>query len=147
MMWPLASELAVWRTLRPRIRAQARSRPTVWVLEPLAALVRQGTAWLDRANGQVLSLAVSAVNRDAARVLPRRELASTLGGHVLTREKGGQLVPERAVYRVALDVQDMPQDLQQLAWRGQLVLHADWQSPASRYLRQALAVLVREAGF
>ena len=118
MMWPLASELAVWRTLRPRIRAQARSRPTVWVLEPLAALVRQGTAWLDRANGQVLSLAVSAVNRDAARVLPRRELASTLGGHVMTREKSGQLV-----------------------------LHADWQSPASRYLRQALAVLVREAGF
>ena len=138
--------------------------------EALGVLVRQGTAWrvetwldeddvtrvhvgqsarffTDGANGQVLALTVSAVDRDAARVLPRRELASTLGGHVLTREKGGQLVPERAVYRVALDVQDMPQDLQQLAWRGHLVLHADWESPASRYLRQALAVLVREAGF
>ncbi|MEN9888482.1 MAG: hypothetical protein RL559_519 [Pseudomonadota bacterium] len=138
--------------------------------EPLATLVRQGTAWrvetwldeddvarvhvgqsarffTDGASGHVLALTVSAVDRDAARVLPRRELASTLGGHVLTREKAGQLVPERAVYRVALDVQDMPADLASLAWRGQLVLHADWQSPASRYVRQALAVLVREAGF
>lgn len=138
--------------------------------EALAVLVRQGSAWrvetwldeddvarvhvgqsarffTDGASSHVLALTVSAVDRDAARVLPRRELASTLGGHVLTREKGGQLVPERAVYRVALDVQDMPPDLQQLAWRGQLVLHADWQSPLSRYARQAIAVLVREAGF
>jgi len=51
------------------------------------------------------------------------------------------------VYRVTLDVQDMPQDLRQLTWRGQLVVHANWQSPASRYVRQAIAVLVREAGF
>lgn len=51
------------------------------------------------------------------------------------------------MYRVALDVQEMPADLQQLSWRGQLVVHAQWQSPASRYVRQAIAVLVREAGF
>lgn len=70
--------------------------------EALGVLVRQGTAWrvetwlddddvarvhvgqsarffTDGANGQVLALTVSAVDRDAARVLPRRELASTLG--------------------------------------------------------------------
>lgn len=138
--------------------------------EPLAVLVRQGTAWrvetwldeddvarvqvgqtavfvADSATGPLLTLKLSAIDRDAARVLPRKELASALGGHVLTREKNGQLVPERAVYRVAFDVQDMPGSMQSLAWRGQINIHADWQSPASRYVRQALAVLVREVGF
>jgi len=90
---------------------------------------------------------VTAIDHDAARILPRRELASALGGHVLSREKNGQWVPERAVYRVSLDVQDLPEALQSMSWRGQLVLHADWQSPLSRYVRQAIAVLVREAGF
>jgi hypothetical protein len=41
----------------------------------------------------------------------------------------------------------MPAGLAQLAWRGQLNIHADWQSPASRYVRQVIAVLVREIGF
>jgi len=143
-----------------------------WVAkkEHLAVLVRQGSAWraetwldeddvarvrigqsarffTDGSTPQVLKLQVSAIDRDATRLLPRRELASALGGHVPVREKNGQLVPERAVYRVTLDVQDMPQDLRQLTWRGQLVVHANWQSPASRYVRQAIAVLVREAGF
>lgn len=143
-----------------------------WVArkEALAVLVRQGSRWrvetwldeddvarvqigqiakffTDGVTPQVLSLRVADIDRDAARVLPRRELASALGGHVLTREKNGQLVPERSVYRVALDVQDMPAGLAQLSWRGQLTLHSDWQSPASRYLRQAIAVLVREVGF
>ncbi len=138
--------------------------------EPLAVLVREGTAWRvetwldedevarvrvgqsarfvsDSAAGTVLKLQVAAIDRDAARVLPRRELASTLGGHVLTREKNGQLVPERAVYRVAMDVQQMSPEMQALAWRGHVTIHADWQSPASRYLRQLVSVLVREFGF
>ena len=143
-----------------------------WVArkEPLATLVQQGSRWrvetwldeddvsrvhlgqrarffTDGATSDVLTLRVTAIDQDAARVLPRRELASFLGGHVLTREKNGQLVPERAVYRVALDVEEMPTDLQSLSWRGHLVVHADWQSPVSRYVRQLIAVLVREAGF
>ncbi len=138
--------------------------------EPLAVLVREGTPWRvetwldedevarvrvgqsarfvsDSAAGTVLSLQVAAIDRDAARVLPRRELASALGGHVLTREKNGQLVPERAVYRVAMDVQQMSPQMQPLSWRGHVTIHADWQSPASRYVRQLVSVLVRETGF
>ncbi len=138
--------------------------------EPLALLVRQGSVWrvetwldeddvarvqvgqtakffADSATGPVLTLTVSAIDRDAARVLPRKELASVHGGHVLTREKNGQLIPERAVYRVALDVQNIPESMHSLAWRGQINIHANWQSPASRYVRQAIAVLVRESGF
>ncbi len=138
--------------------------------EPLGTLVREGTAWRvetwldeeevarlqvgqaavfwpDSVTGRMLRLKVAAIDRDAARLLPRRELASVLGGHIVTREKNGQWVPERAVYRVALDVQDMPADMQAMSWRGNLTIHADWSSPAARYLRQALSVLVRETGF
>ena len=97
--------------------------------------------------GAMLSLKVSAIDRDAARVLPRKELASPLGGHVMTREKNGQLIPERAVYRVAFDVHNMPAEMQAITWRGHINIHADWQSPASRYVRQVIAVLVREIGF
>lgn len=138
--------------------------------ETLALLVRKGTAWrvetwldeddvarvrvgqtarffTDHATGPLLTLKVSAIDEDAARVLPRRELASALGGHVLAREKNGQWMPERAVYRVAFDVQEMPDSLQKLSWRGQIVIHADWHSVATRYVRQVIAVLVREVGF
>jgi putative peptide zinc metalloprotease protein len=138
--------------------------------EPLVVLVQQGTkwrveTWLDEddvgrvhignsakfmtesAAGQILNLTVTAIDRDAARVLPRRELASALGGHVLTREKNGQLIPERAVYRVSMDVDLMPSSMQQQSWRGQVIVHSDSQIPISRYARQVISVLMREMGF
>lgn len=138
--------------------------------EPLALLVKKGSAWrvetwldeddvarvhvgqtaafhTDNATTPLLTLKLSAIDQDAARTLPRRELASVLGGHVLTREKNGQLVPERAVYRVSFDVDELPEAYQQQSWRGQLVIHADWASLAAKYLRQVLVVLIRELGF
>jgi hypothetical protein len=48
---------------------------------------------------------------------------------------------------VTLDVQELPAAMQIWAWRGHLTIHADWQSPASRYVRQVVTVLVREFGF
>jgi len=132
------------------VRQGTRWRVETWLDEDDVARVRIGQRagfFTDGATGSVLTAEVTAVDQDVARVLPRRELASALGGHVLSREKNGQWLPERAVYRVSLDVLDMHDNLQSISWRGQLVLHADWQSPASRYIRQAIAVLVREAGF
>ncbi len=87
------------------------------------------------------------IDSDAARQLPRKELASPLGGHLMAREKNGVWVPERAVYRVALEVQDISAQLREHQWRGQLVIEADWASPLARYARQALTVLIREMGF
>lgn len=138
--------------------------------ETLALLVRKDTPWrvetwlhedevdrvqvgqkaffmLDSGTGPGLSLRVAAIDRDAARVLPRRELDAARGGHVLTREKNGLLVPERAIYRVILDVDHPPNGMVHVAGRGQLTVHAEWSSPAGRYARQALSVLVREFGF
>jgi putative peptide zinc metalloprotease protein len=142
--------------------------------EKIGVLVRDGTPWLvetwldegavarvqtgdgalflnDAATGPALRLRVQSVDRDATRVLPRSELAAHLGGHVLVRQQDQSLVPERAVYRVQLAVD--PEDhaalarLQQHSWRGHLSIHGQWKAPAGDYLRQAAAVLVREAGF
>jgi putative peptide zinc metalloprotease protein len=138
--------------------------------EPLVVLVQQGSKWrvetwldeddvgrvhlgnsakfmTDSAAGHILNLTVTAIDRDAARVLPRRELASAVGGHVLTREKNGQLIPERAVYRVSMDVDVMPSSMQQQSWRGSVIVESDTQIPISRYARQVLSVLMREMGF
>jgi len=138
--------------------------------EALAVLVRQDTPWrvetwldedqvqriqlgqkafftIDSGTGESLELTLSAIDRDAARTLPRHELAGQFGGHILTREKNGQLVPERAIYRVVFEVNGMPKSLVHHAWRGHLTVHADWSSPAARYTRQLLTVLVREFGF
>lgn len=101
----------------------------------------------DSGTGERLQLTVSAIDRDAARILPRHELAGVFGGHLMTREKNGQLVPERAVYRVVLEVHDLPTSLRNHTWRGQLTVHAQWSSPIARYTKQALSVLVREFGF
>lgn len=125
-------------------------RVETWLDEDAIATVEVGQTAMfypDSGVGGVLKLKVSSIDHDASHVLARRELASVLGGHILTREKNGQFVPERAVYRVALDVSVMPEQLQQQSWRGQLVVHANWSSPAARYVRQLVSVLVREFGF
>jgi putative peptide zinc metalloprotease protein len=140
--------------------------------EKLAVLVREGTPWrvetwleesdvqriatgdralfvTDGVSSAPLALKVLEVDRDATRVLPRPELATAAGGHVMAREKQGQLVPEHAVYRVTLALADggTPTALTRQSWRGTLTIHARAEAPGLRYARQAGAVLVRELGF
>ena len=140
--------------------------------ERIALLIKDGSPWLvetwldessmprvkpgdqavfitDGAATAALTLTVAEVDRDAARVLPRGELAAQAGGHILTREKSGQLLPERAIYRVTLSVDagQAPAALAQQSWRGTVTIHASSQAPGLRVMRQAAAVLVRELGF
>ena len=125
-------------------------RVETWLDEEDIARVHVGqkAQWsADSGVGSTLTLKVMSIDSDAARHLPRKELASPLGGHILAREKNGLWMPERAIYRVALEVQDMPTDLKQHQWRGHVVIEAEWSSPLWRYVRQALAVLLRESGF
>lgn len=125
-----------------------------WLDEDTVQRVHPGNKALfvtDAGAGPALYLSVQSVNRDASRVLPRNELAAHLGGHILVRDQQQSLIPERAIYRVQLAVN--PQDLPSLArmrehsWRGHLSIQAEWEAPAARYLRQVVAVLVRESGF
>jgi putative peptide zinc metalloprotease protein len=135
------------------VRDDGRWLVETWLDEDAVQRVAAGDSALfisDGAQSPAVQLRVVAVDSDAARVLPRAELAAHLGGHILTREKGGQLVPERAIYHVTLEPVASSQSLADLAhqsWRGKLTIHARWEAPAWPYLRQAVAVLVREIGF
>jgi putative peptide zinc metalloprotease protein len=135
------------------VREGGRWLVETWLDESAVLRVKPGDAALfmtDGGQSTALQLEVATVDSDATRVLPRPELAAQLGGHLLAREKNGQLVPERAIYRVTLLVeQNSPalKALSELSLRGKLTIHSSWEAPAWPYLRQAGAVLVREIGF
>lgn len=101
----------------------------------------------DAGDGPALTLRVTNIDADASRVLNTGMLAAQAGGHILTRQRGDQLVPEHGVYRVTLAVDSPLGSLEGQAWRGRVVVHARWEAPAWYYLRNALAILVREASF
>ena len=135
------------------VREDGRWLVETWLDESAVQRVKPGDVALfitDGGQSTALKLKVATVDSDATRVLPRPELAAQLGGHLLTREKNGQLVPERAIYRVALLVESNSSSLAAVSgqsWRGKLTIHSSWEAPAWPYVRQAGAVLVREFGF
>ena len=135
------------------VRDDGRWQVETWLDEDAVQRVAPGdTALFITEGGQnsAVQAQVVSVDRDASRVLPRAELAAHLGGHILTREKNGQLVPEHAIYRVVLALEPGAPALADWAaqsWRGTLTIHARWEAPVWPYLRQGLAVLVREIGF
>lgn len=95
-----------------------------------------------------LPLQVAAIEQDSTRQLVSGVLSSAAGGSVLTREKHGKLIPERAVYRVSLHSdQRPPASAQQQSWRGHVVINGAWQSPLQGFVRSALVLVWRETGF
>ena len=101
----------------------------------------------DAPEGPAAKLEVIGVDRDASRTLPEPELASLFGGTIVAREKSGQIYPEHPVYRITLKVHQADRSSTQHAWRGTVILNGQWAVPAWRYLRGALVVIRREAGF
>jgi putative peptide zinc metalloprotease protein len=150
-------------------------QPGQWLArkEPIALLVREDSGWLvetwldedtvhrvkvgDKAAfitegpaTELISLTVTSIDRDASRVLPRGELSAQMGGHILVREKSGQLMPERAIYHLTLALAEgatVPAPMQAMSWRGKVSVQAEAEAPAARYLRRAAAVIVQEFGF
>ncbi len=132
------------------VKAQTGWRVETWLDEDDVARVAVGQTarfWPDSGAVGRIELKVVSVDEDASRTLPRKELASVAGGHILTREKNGVWVPERAIYRVALEAHELPASWSQQSWRGHLVIDGAWRVPLARYARQVLTVLVREAGW
>jgi len=90
---------------------------------------------------------VSAIDREAIHELPVGMLAAQAGGSVLTRNKQNQLIPERATYKVLLQIDSPLGSLTQQSWRGTVVIRGSWQAPLVRFWQSAMAVFWRELGF
>ncbi len=121
-----------------------------WLEESAVQRLRQGDSAVFRTDNvfcAVVKASVTSIDKDASRVLLRPELSSMYGGHILTRARNGQLIPESAIYRVTLTPEAVPSELMHQSWRGQLVLHGRWEAPVWHYIRQGVMVLVRELGF
>jgi putative peptide zinc metalloprotease protein len=89
---------------------------------------------------------VAAIDRANTRVLPENYLASRFGGGIPVREvREGEFVPERAVYRVVLAVEDGAQTPPRVV-RGRVVIKGRGESLAARAWRSVLSVLLRESG-
>jgi len=141
------------------VKAQERLltlvRPGPWVVETYLDedAVRRikagdsGRFYPDGLEGPFVPLTVAAVDTDATRALPNGMLSVPAGGSVLTRQQDGALVPERAVYRVTLQTDESPEGLQGHSWRGRVVVHGSWEAPGLAWLRSALTLVWREAGF
>ena len=130
-------------------------RDDAWIVEAfldeeVVRRIRVGDGALfraDGADGSLVPLRVTAIDHDATRVLSAPVLAAAFGGEVMTREKNGQHIPERATFRVVLKATEMSPSLGGGSWRGRVVIQGDWEAPGARFLRAAFAVLWREAGF
>lgn len=103
--------------------------------------------YADAAGGPAIPLEVTSIEADASRILPEPELAAPFGGGLAVREKNGLFHPERPVFRVTLKPAAGSTAAPEHTWRGKIVISGRWTPPAARYVRSALALLRREAGF
>ncbi|HEX9490522.1 MAG TPA: site-2 protease family protein [Stellaceae bacterium] len=93
-----------------------------------------------------LEARVTTIDRANTRLLPETYLASRFGGAIPVRETPqGELVPERAVYRIVL-APEHGAEAPARVLRGRLVIKGSAESLAARAWRSVLAVLVRESG-
>jgi putative peptide zinc metalloprotease protein len=146
-------------------------RPGQWLSshEPVARLVavqgRVAVAYLDEddigrvavgdkamfyADGPgapVVPLEVVDIDADASRSLPEAELSSLYGGGIAVRERSGLLHPERPIFRINLKAGNGGEVVAGRTWRGRVVIAGRWSAPGWRYLRAALTLFRREAGF
>ena len=151
----LAPDLKTGDWVAARERLAVLVKPGRWQVETYLdeeAMRRVKTGdgarfYADGLEGPYLPLVVVAVDSDATRVLHNGMLAAQHGGSVLTRDRQGTWIPEQAVYRVVLETEGEPDGLAGHSWRGKVVIRGDWEAPAVSFLRAALTVLWREAGF
>ncbi|HSI52305.1 MAG TPA: HlyD family efflux transporter periplasmic adaptor subunit [Ideonella sp.] len=106
----------------------------------------EGLFIVDPLRGPALQLKVRSIERDAARTLNEKLLASPLGGQLPVRQQGEVFYPETALYRVTLDVAGGIDEPEQ-SWRGLVSIHARAEPLAKRIARHVLSVFWREAGF
>jgi putative peptide zinc metalloprotease protein len=100
----------------------------------------------ETAGSKALWLKMEHIDHDATRVLADGMLASSRGGHIPVRERGNQVVPDRAIYRVIFSVNETWAQ-QSFSARGTLVIYGTPTTLMGEFLRSAIGMLVRESGF
>ncbi|HLA35107.1 MAG TPA: HlyD family efflux transporter periplasmic adaptor subunit [Rhodocyclaceae bacterium] len=152
----LDPELKVGAWVGQKERLGALIDPKRWYVETYLdedavrriAVGDSGRFFTDGLEGPTLSLTVSAIDRDATRILPNAQLATQFGGSIVAREKHGLWAPERAVYRVVLSVDDTSLgSLDRQSWRGHATIHGRWEAPGLTFARAVLVLIWRELGF
>ncbi|WP_018149964.1 site-2 protease family protein [Leeia oryzae] len=107
----------------------------------------EGRFYPESAPLQSVSLKVASIAEEPVHYLQEPLLASQHGGSLLVREKNNVLVSDVALYQVTLTATDMPKDLLMHGWRGKVVVHGRSRIPVVSWVRHAVAVFWREAGF
>ncbi len=148
-----AGDWVAHRELLGRVVGGDGQEVVSYVAEEELHRVRPGDSGIFIAEGgagPVLELRVRTIDQDASRSLNEAALATLAGGNVPVRSMQGVLYPERPVYRVVLDVQpaESAQPLVgQHRWRGRVSIRSQWEAPGAKFVRTAVSVFWREAGF
>lgn len=121
-------------------------RIETWVDEDQASRIKVGASARFFAPGlsQKLTAKVVDIDQDSTRTLPDGQLSAQHGGHILVREQPDRWVPEQAVYRVSLELDEAYAHDLMAVQRGMLSMDAKPHSLAGQYLRHSLSVLIRE---
>lgn len=94
-----------------------------------------------------LTLKIIRVDRDATTVLTEPMLTISEGGQWPVQNRKGQLIPNQAIYRIVLEVNNEAKPYVSHAMRGKIIIQGEGKSLIGDYLRSALAVLIRESGW
>lgn len=94
-----------------------------------------------------LFLKVIAIDKDRSRSLGDPQLSAGAGGHILVREQKNVLIPERAIYRVRLEVLREDVNVSKAYLRGSVVILGWPRSILGEFLRGSAGTLIRELGF
>lgn len=129
--------------------------PGEWVVEAYlpgdtisrVAEGHHGRFFPETAGEDVLDLVVERVDRDASRVLTERILAAPYGGMLLVREQDGQLIPDRALYKIRLRVTSSGEKRFAGERRGTLIVFGSPVSVIGPFFRNLANVFVRESDF
>lgn len=100
--------------------------------------------FFSQSYGGVISGRVAEIESHATDVLSFPAMASVFGGDILVREKDGELIPERATYRVVVELDGNGHNRAIGIHYGRIAIDARPASLANRYLRQVLSILLRE---
>jgi putative peptide zinc metalloprotease protein len=110
----------------------------------LPRLAEGAAARFVRSAGGTLRLRVLAIGHASTRTLEPPELASVNSGPIaVRRDAKGEMVPDRAVYRVLLSVEDGASVLRREV--GEVAIEAAAESQARMLFGRVLALLRRES--